>query len=188
MLNKRVNVFLLSAAASLFLCLVAYGQNLSEADSIAMPTLETQKESSMESLTEPANGARFVEIKDLTGEVKVKAAPGESWKVAKEGQRVFAGGEIKTGRDSSATIWVDEKGASGKIDLRSNTWVRVAALDFSEKDNSKKTLIDLALGQVLVFAEKLQGKSTFQVRTPTATSSVHGEKAIFEVHVEEDSN
>ena len=127
---------------------------------------------------------RFVELEDMKGEVSVKSGADENWKLATKGMRVSENGEIKTGKDSTAVILIDEKGSTGKVDVKQNTWMRIAQLGYDEKQENKKTLLDLALGQVLVQAEKLKGESSFQVRTPTSTTSVRG--TVFEVKVEEE--
>ena len=93
-------------------------------------------------------------------------------------------GEIKTGKNSTAVILLDEEGSTGKVSVKPNSWMRIAELGYDEKQENKKTLLDLALGQVLVQAEKLKGESSFQVRTPTSTTSVRG--TVFEVKVEEE--
>lgn len=127
---------------------------------------------------------RFAEIQDATGEVSVKVTPDDRWRLAVKGMKMNENGEIKTGKDSTAVILLDEKGATGKVDIKPNTWMRIAELGYDEKQENKKTLLDLALGQVLVKAEKLKGESSFQVRTPTSTTSVRG--TVFEVKVEEE--
>lgn len=127
---------------------------------------------------------RFAEIQDATGEVTMKATPDDRWRLAVKGMKMNENGEIKTGKDSTAVILLDEKGATGKVDIKPNTWMRIAELGYDEKQENKKTLLDLALGQVLVKAEKLKGESSFQVRTPTSTTSVRG--TVFEVKVEEE--
>jgi len=127
---------------------------------------------------------RYVEVQDITGEVKVKAKPEESWKLATKGMHLTEKGEIKTGSESTAVILLDEKGATGKVDVKPNSWMRIAELSYDSKRETKKTLLDLALGQVLVQAEKLKGESSFQVRTPTSTTSVRG--TVFEVKVAEE--
>lgn len=48
----------------------------------------------------------------------------------------------------------------------------------------KTTLIDLALGKLLVKVEALKGSSKFEVRTPTAQTGVRGTE--FEIAVEDD--
>ncbi len=127
---------------------------------------------------------RFAEVQELTGEVTVKSAPDDGWKLAAKGMKMNENGEIKTGKDSTAVILLDEKGSTGKVDIKPNTWMRIAELGYDDKQENKRTLLDLALGQVLVQAEKLKGESSFQVRTPTSTTSVRG--TVFEVKVEEE--
>ncbi len=126
---------------------------------------------------------RFAEVQDITGEVQVKATPDDSWRLAVKGMKMNESGEIKTGKESTAVILLDEKGSTGKVDIKPNTWMRIAQLSYDEKQENKTTLLDLALGQVLVQAEKLKGESSFQVRTPTSTTSVRG--TVFEVTVKE---
>ena len=48
----------------------------------------------------------------------------------------------------------------------------------------KNTMIDVALGKVKVYADKLRGKSKFEVNTPTAVLAIRG--TIFEVKVWEE--
>ncbi|HCM43240.1 MAG TPA: FecR domain-containing protein [Candidatus Omnitrophota bacterium] len=129
---------------------------------------------------------RFVQVDELSGEVQLKVNAGESWKIAEKGMRIQQGGEIRTGKDSKAVILVDENAAAGKVDIYANTWVRVGVLGHSERAGAKRTLFDLALGQVFVKAQGVSGDGTFQIRTPTSTSSVRGESASFEVKVEEE--
>ncbi len=139
---------------------------------------------SQSAATTAAIEQRFAEIQDATGEVSVKVTPDDRWRLAVKGMKMNENGEIKTGKDSTAVILLDEKGATGKVDIKPNTWMRIAELGYDEKQENKKTLLDLALGQVLVKAEKLKGESSFQVRTPTSTTSVRG--TVFEVKVEEE--
>lgn len=129
---------------------------------------------------------RFVEIQELKGAVEVKATPQDNWKAAEKGMRVTQDGEIKTGKESTAVLLLDEQGATGKIDVTPNSWLRIAEMTYSGvgDEKVKKTMLDLALGQVLVQAEKLKGESSFQVRTPTSTTSVRG--TVFDVKVEEE--
>ena len=54
-------------------------------------------------------------------------------------------------------------------------------METESKTGDKTTLLDLALGKVLVHVEKLQGKSKFEVRTPTALTGVRGTTFTVEV-------
>lgn len=129
---------------------------------------------------------RFAKIEELDGEVQVKASAADGWKIAEEGMKIFQGGEILTGKESKVVLLIDEQDSAGKVDVYSNTQLRMGVLGYSEKDGAKVTLLDLALGQVLVNAQGVAGDGSFQVRTPTSASGVRGEAAIFEVRVEDE--
>ena len=58
---------------------------------------------------------------------------------------------------------------------------RINTAETDPKTGNKMTLLDLAVGKVLVHAAKLKGGSRFEVRTPTAISGVRG--TVFEVEV-----
>lgn len=130
-----------------------------------------------------ATAERFAEVKDMSGEVQVKTSDAENWKAAQSGMKLGVNGEIKTGQESSAIVIIDESGSTATVDVKPNTHMRISELGYSEDQKDKKTMLDLALGQVLVQAGKLKGESSFQVRTPTSTTSVRG--TVFEVKVEE---
>lgn len=135
---------------------------------------------------EAALPERFAQVEDLSGDVQVKVATADGWKIAEKGMRILQSGEIRTGKDSRAVLLMDENDSAGKVDVYSNTWLRMGTLGYSAKDNAKRTLLDLASGQVLVQAQGVAGEGTFQIRSPTSTSSVRGSEATFEVKVEEE--
>lgn len=135
---------------------------------------------------EAALPERFAQVEDWSGEVQVKVTAEDGWKIAEKGMRVHQGGEIRTGKDSKVVLLMDETDSAGQLDVYSNTWLRMGTLGYSAKDSAKRTLLDLALGQILVKAQGVTGEGTFQIRSPTSTSSVRGSEATFEVKVEEE--
>ncbi len=135
---------------------------------------------------ETALPERFAQVEDLSGEVQVKVTAADGWKIAEKGMRILQSGEIRTGKDSKAVLLMDESDSAGKVDVYSNTWMRIGTLGYSLKDSAKRTLLDLASGQILVQAQGVAGDGTFQIRSPTSTSSVRGSEAVFEVKVEEE--
>ncbi|MBN1688101.1 MAG: FecR domain-containing protein, partial [Candidatus Omnitrophica bacterium] len=70
-----------------------------------------------------------------------------------------------------------------KIELKPKSRLKMTTLEMDAITGEKITLLDLAIGKVLVHASKLQGESKFEVRTPTSTTGVRG--TVFEVSVEE---
>lgn len=129
---------------------------------------------------------RFAQVEDISGEVQVKITAADGWKIAEKGTRILQSGEIRTGKDSKAVLLMDENDSAGTVDVYSNTWLRMGTLGYSAKDSAKRTLLDLASGQILVKAQGVAGEGTFQIRSPTSTSSVRGSEATFEVKVEEE--
>ena len=91
--------------------------------------------------------------------------------------------EIKTFDKSSVLILLDQGGETGKLELKEKSHLRLNTLKLDAQSGEKVTLLDLAIGKVLVYAEKLRGDSKFEVKTPTATTGVRG--TVFEVSVEE---
>lgn len=129
---------------------------------------------------------RFVEITEARGEVQVQVAAEAGWKLAKRGMRIQQEAEIRTGNDSKAVISIDEDASSGKVDIFSNSLLRIGFLGFAKKQSAKWTLLELGKGQILVEVKNLTADDSFQVQTPTSKTIVKGEGAVFEVNVEEE--
>jgi hypothetical protein len=106
------------------------------------------------------------------------------WRPAQAGLVLHERDEIRTAENSFAAILVDEEGKSGKLDLKEKSHLKFNQLNLEPLTGDKTTLLDLAIGRVMVKAEKLQGDSTFEVRTPNSTTGVRGTE--FEVVVDED--
>lgn len=129
---------------------------------------------------------RFAQIQELNGDVQVKVTSSSVWKIAEKDIKIGQGGEIRTGNDSKVVVSIDQDADSGTIDILSNSWMRLGVMDYTEVEKSKRTMFDLALGQILVKAEGVTGDGSFQIKTPSSTSSVRGNSAIFEVKVEDE--
>ena len=128
-----------------------------------------------------AETSRQAEIAKAEGEVNVKLA-GEDWKPAEPGMILGEQDELRTSEDSSAELLLDN-GDVGKVEVREKSYFKVHTMNMDPETGDKTTLLDLAMGKVLIHAGKLQGESKFEVRTPTATTGVRG--TVFEVSVEE---
>ncbi len=120
-------------------------------------------------------------IADMKGQVTVKLNGGE-WKEALPGTVLHQNDEIKTGPDGYAEILLDG-GDVARLELQANSYFRIHTMGMDKESGDKNTLLDLAIGKVLVHAEKLKSDSKFEVRTPTSTTGVRG--TVFEVNVEE---
>ncbi|MBI4711294.1 MAG: FecR domain-containing protein, partial [Candidatus Omnitrophica bacterium] len=71
----------------------------------------------------------------------------------------------------------------GHIEIKGGSLFRIQKAETDPVTGDKTTLLDLALGKIVVDVEKLKGNSKFEVRTPTALSGVRG--TTFEVTVKE---
>ena len=128
-----------------------------------------------------AEGERYATIGQMKGEVLVRFDHSGEWKPAQVGMKLNQMGEIKTGNNATAEIHLDQNAETGKFDVKENSLVRLASLERDAVTGDKTTLLDLAIGKVIVKAEKLEGDSKFEVRTPTSTTGVRG--TVFEVSV-----
>lgn len=133
-------------------------------------------------VAEVAKVDRVAEIGTIQGDVWFRKSGTEDWKGAAKGLFLLENDEIKTGENSKAEILLDAKGETGKLDLAANSQMRIETMKQDPSTSDKTTLLDLALGKVLIKAEKLKGNSSFQVKTPTSICGVRG--TIFEVTVE----
>lgn len=129
-----------------------------------------------------AEVGRVAEISNLEGAVWFRKSGTAEWKGAEKGMFLLENDEIKTGENAKAEILLDAAGETGKLDLAANTQMRFESMTKDPATNDKTTLLDLAVGKVLIKAEKLQRNSSFQVKTPTSICGVRG--TLFEVTVE----
>jgi hypothetical protein len=129
-----------------------------------------------------AQPLRQATVTSIRGEVSVKLAGGD-WQPAVNGMVLHELDELKTAKKAYAKLLLDERGSTGQVEVKEHSHLRLNTLQWGAAEGEKVTLLDLAIGKVLIHAEKLKGKSKFEVRTPTSTTGVRG--TIFEVAVEE---
>lgn len=124
--------------------------------------------------------ARDATIAQTEGQVMTRLGQGD-WMPAEKGMVLHEGDEIKTGPDSAVELLLDQ-GKVGKVEIKENSAFKLDIMHKDPGSGDKVTLLDLAMGKVLVHAEKLTGDSKFEVKTPTSTTGVRG--TVFEVEVE----
>lgn len=129
-----------------------------------------------------AEVGRVAEISNLQGAVWFRKSGTTEWKGAEKGMLLLENDEIKTGENAKVEILLDTAGETGKLDLAANTQMRFETMTKDSATQDKTTLLDLAVGKVLIKAEKLKRNSSFQVKTPTSICGVRG--TLFEVTVE----
>ncbi|HNX69610.1 MAG TPA: FecR domain-containing protein, partial [Candidatus Omnitrophota bacterium] len=121
------------------------------------------------------------ELKDPGRDVFVRS-PGGQWRPATTGTVLVPGDELRTITGSSVKMLLDG-GAVGQVEVSERSFLRIGKAETNTVTGDKTTLLELAVGKVLVHAEKLKGDSKFEVRTPTALTGVRG--TTFTVEVKE---
>ncbi len=117
-----------------------------------------------------------------TGKDVFYRIPGGEWKAAKDGMTIMPGDEVRTA--AGATVKVLLSGGSvGQVEIKEGSLFRINKAEIDAVTGDKTTLLDLAIGKILVKVQSLKGKSRFEVKTPTALTGVRG--TIFEVTVKE---
>ncbi len=127
-----------------------------------------------------AETIREAKVMSASGDTLIKKAGDSSWAQAKVDMVVNQGDTVKTGKASSAIL---NLGGAGNVEVKENSELSVAQLIKDSDTGDKKTLLDLAMGEVFIKAEKLRSKEEkFEVKTPTSIVGVRGTK--FSVKVE----
>ena len=129
------------------------------------------------SATASADQVRQATLTNFAGDVMVRQDGGE-WKPATNGIVMKINDEIKTSSGASAEVLLD----NGEVQIREKTHFKIDTMDLNPATGEKTTYLNLALGRILIHAQKLQGDSKFEVRTPTSTTGVRG--TVFEVSVD----
>src|SRR3989338_4370139 len=113
-----------------------------------------------------ADEARQATIADISGKVLVRQGQG-AWQPAQAGMVLNIKDEVKTSDGAFAEILLDD-GEVGKVKVEQKSLFKIDAMGVSPTTGDKSTLLNLAIGKVIVHAEKLQGNSKLEVRTPTS--------------------
>ncbi|MEI7751721.1 MAG: FecR domain-containing protein, partial [Candidatus Omnitrophota bacterium] len=127
------------------------------------------------------DGTRYGTLKNPGKEVFVRSLGGE-WKSAKDGMVILPGDEVKTAERNSVEVLMDG-GKVGRVEIKEGSLFRIQKAESDSSTGAKTTILDLAIGKILVKVEALKGNSKFEVRTPTALTGVRG--TLFEVTVKE---
>lgn len=126
---------------------------------------------------------RIVKIASITGTVNVKLHGEGGWTPAEKGMILNEGDMIRTKSDSSALLMLNGEGQTANVKVEENSKLLLSQLVTQKGKGTQQTLLDLAIGEILIKAEKLHTpESKFEVKTPTSIVGVRGTK--FSVRVE----
>ena len=119
----------------------------------------------------------------VNGKAEMMIAPNKSWLPVKAGMVLSEGDVLRTMAKSGILLNVDGKGQNATVDIKENTQLLLAELLVDREKGTEKTLLDLAMGEVLIKAQKIRAEeSKFEVKTPTSIVGVRG--TTFAVKVE----
>ena len=125
---------------------------------------------------------RTASVTDFKGTVDVKSASTD-WVPVQKGMILNVGDAVRTKSGSWAIVNLDGNGETASVEVKENSQMMLAELLENKKEETESTLLDLALGEVLIKAKKLHSdKSRFEVKTPTSIVGVRG--TTFSVSVE----
>jgi hypothetical protein len=126
---------------------------------------------------------RATTIAELSGIVEVKTIKA-GWEPAREGMILKEGDIIRTKSASRAILNIDGEAKTAVVEVKENSEMALAELKGDIKEDVKSTLLDLAIGDILIKAKKIHSeKSKFEVKTPTSFIGIRG--TIFSVSVKE---
>ncbi len=130
---------------------------------------------------EERHTAKLVDVK---GTVVVQRAEEREWVPAAKGMVLREGDAILTKDNAEARLEVGGlEGEGATVDVGENSDLTLVELVKDEEKQTQSTLLDLAIGKILIKAKKLRGeKSNFEVKTPTSITGIRGTE--FSVEVE----
>ena len=125
---------------------------------------------------------RTAQIISIDGSAEIKRAEQSSWTAASVGMILNEGDAIKTPPKAWVLLNIDE-GRVGTVEVKGDSQMMITELTATPETQTSATLLDLAIGEVLIKARKVHGEgSKFEVKTPTSVVGVRG--TAFSVKVE----
>jgi len=117
--------------------------------------------------------ARTATIVSVVGTAEVMPPQG-SWTEARPGINLPEGTIIRTAEGSKVIVSIDGRNQSALVEMKDYTQLILAEMPPPE-NQSRKTLLDMAIGNVLIKVKKLPSdQSKFEVRTPISYVGVRG--------------
>jgi hypothetical protein len=117
-----------------------------------------------------------LKVSSLSGKVEIRSAASRNFKPLTNAVQVQVGDEIHTGPDASVVLVLPDQ---SYMVVSQNTDLTIR--DFWS-GGSVRNVVNVMLGRVRFYIEKVGGRSPYRVQTPTALIAVRG--TIFEVNVD----
>jgi len=122
---------------------------------------------------------RVAAVRDVEGQVVVRARGQDNFEPIAGKDRVFAGDIVRTSADGQLTLeWLD----GTRLVVGPDTLLTVLKCQINKSNDTETSVFKLDAGSIWIRILKvLSQKSKFEITTPTATAGVRG--TIFAVHV-----
>jgi len=133
------------------------------------------------SMSYAAEADKNVTIAEMKGTVEVLPQGSSAWVPATTWMKLGSGDMVSTKDASYADLNFDGLGQSALVRIDANSSMKIESYIASANVAERKIALNLAMGDILVKANKLKDESQFQVRTPTSVVGVRGTG--FKVHV-----
>jgi hypothetical protein len=115
-------------------------------------------------------GAQTAVVREITGTVEIKAPGAAEWQPAKKGEVLDQAFLISTGFKSTATIKI------GNSDIIVRPLTRLSLEEIAAARDGEQVTLELRTGRIRANVKPPEGggKTSFSVRSPSATASVRG--------------
>lgn len=125
---------------------------------------------------------RNAQIMSINGAAEMRQSGQSVWSPASVGMVLSEGDTLKTAAQSWALLNIDD-GKIAAVEVKGGSEMVIAELKADPLTDTSQTLLDLAMGEVMIKAQKMHGEnSRFEVKTPTSIVGVRG--TTFNVKVE----
>ena len=116
---------------------------------------------------------RTATIISIDGEASVRRAGTNDWETAEVGMEIKEGDILKTGKDAKVPIQIEGDKIPSKIEVEGGSQVAVLSLAINKRTLDQETILDIAIGKMIVETSKPEHKNTtFKVKTPTSIIEV----------------
>ena len=125
---------------------------------------------------------RNAQVMSLNGTAEMRQSGQSAWTPAIVGMVLSEGDTMKTSAGSWALLNLDD-GKIAAVEVKGGSELSISELRTDPETDMSQTLLDLAMGEVMIKAQKVHGEnSRFEVKTPTSIVGVRG--TTFNVKVE----
>ena len=126
-------------------------------------------------LANAENPKRIAKITAIDGNASVMREDTQEWVPAEVGTELTEGDILKSKSDAWVLLFLDGTVETAELELSADSELLLSEFSEDAEQGTQKILLDLAMGEVLIRAQKLHAPdSSFEVKTPTSIVGVRG--------------